>query len=267
MDNNELQQLNSTSQNPHVVTDKNTVTVDAPEMNVEVTDMTPPNADQSQAHRHMHIEGNPCACGEPLPIIDSKPLIAPAISQSDNIANPQNIPSVSEPQDLQITYNPPQGSGQPSAEIADKVAPIQENKPKHPGGRPCEYCARKEEIEKKTAEYLNTCRETKGSIPFIEEIADKLGNDAETLMNWANKKKTDDSLEHPQFFDAIKKIKNYQRLQLMKRTLGRYNPTGAIFQLKANHGFIETEKQIHAGDKDEPITYRVVEDHPIKEDE
>lgn len=143
---------------------------------------------------------------------------------------------------------------------------------KHAGGRPCEYCAKAVEIEVKTNKYLNDCRGkngTKPAIPFLEELADILDVDTETLSNWANKKKEDDSLEHPQFFDTWKKIKNYQKLLLLKRTLGRFNPSGAIFQLKANHGMIETEKTILAGstNKDEKLVIEFVPEKPLPDDE
>jgi len=47
----------------------------------------------------------------------------------------------------------------------------------------------------------------------------------------------------------------------MKRILGRYNPTGAISLLRWHHGMIETQKQILAGEKAEPLEIRIVEDN------
>lgn len=137
-------------------------------------------------------------------------------------------------------------------------------------GAPCKFCGNREIIMKKTNEYIDKCYLSKPpQIPYKEELALILDVDEDTISNWANKRIGEtDSLEHPEFFGAYKKVNTVQKLFLLKRTTGRFNPTGAIFQLKANHGMIETEKKILAGDKDaEPITIKVVEDKPITHDE
>lgn len=138
-------------------------------------------------------------------------------------------------------------------------------------GRPCEYCKDKEEIQKITEAYFKRCYESKPQqIPFIEELALLLDHDDETITLWAKKKRKDiendneeNSLEHPEFSALYRKLKTLQKLFLSKRILGRYNPSGAISLLKWHHGLIETEKQILAGEKNEPLEIVIVEDKTI----
>ena len=106
----------------------------------------------------------------------------------------------------------------------------------------------------------------KATIPFIEELAMILDRDDETIQLWAEKEK-DGVLEHPELHESIKQLMNIQKLRLKQRTLGRYNPTGAIFQLKANHGMIETEKKIVSGDGNTPLLIELVPERPKPEDE
>lgn len=96
-----------------------------------------------------------------------------------------------------------------------------------PAGRPTDYG---DWAVEKAEEYIKYCRENK-EIPYIEELADEwLDCDEDTIANWS---------VHKEFFGAIKRIKMRQKMMLMKGE-------GAmkIFQLKANHGMIETEKRI-----------------------
>ena len=73
-------------------------------------------------------------------------------------------------------------------------------------------------------------------IPYLEEFASNLGVDEDTITNWGKK--------HEEFFGAIKRLKTKQKFQLQKLGLSsKINSTMAIFQLKVNHGFIETEKK------------------------
>lgn len=134
---------------------------------------------------------------------------------------------------------------------------------KDKGGRPCEYCKDKDRILESTNKYIKDCNNpAKLKIPYIEELAIILDVDDDTIVQWAAKKNELKQLEHPEFSAAIKKLKTVQKFRLLNRTLGRFNPTGAIFQLKANHNMIETEKQIHAGDKGAPVelNVKIVED-------
>lgn len=132
------------------------------------------------------------------------------------------------------------------------------------GGRPCEYCANKDEIDKKTMEYINLGREDKPRVLFLIELALRLDKHRETIMNWAHAKNEDGSLQHPLFFDMVKSVEQMQELRLQQRILGRYNPSGAIFLLKTKHGYIESEKRILAGDHKEPLEIVITEDNRMK---
>lgn len=137
-------------------------------------------------------------------------------------------------------------------------------------GRPCEYCKDKEKIQMVVETYMKKHQTfgEKASIPFIEELAMILERDDETIEIWARKADKDGILEHPELHEAIKRLMNVQKLRLLQRTLGRYNPTGAIFQLKTNHGFMETEKKILAGDANGPLLIELVPERPkVYEDE
>jgi len=133
-------------------------------------------------------------------------------------------------------------------------------------GRPCYFCEHRQEMMDKTNEFIERAKsKDKPFIPYEEDLAIfELDVDEDTITNWKNKTIGDTKeLEHPEFFGAIKKLLTLQKLYLLKRTIGRYNPTGSIFQLKVNHGMMETEKKIHMGEKDsEPISIKIIEDAP-----
>jgi len=78
---------------------------------------------------------------------------------------------------------------------------------------------------------------TKGAnIPYLEEFASEIGVDEDTITNWGK--------EHRKFFGAIKRLKTKQKAMLQKLGLhNKVNSSMAIFQLKANHGLMETEKR------------------------
>jgi hypothetical protein len=125
-------------------------------------------------------------------------------------------------------------------------------------GRPCEYCKDKDKIQKLTDDYLIECRTAKPAIiPYFEELVDRLDRMPEIVSEWRDAKNKDGSLEHPEFSKSIGKLKNLQKLKLFHRTIGRFNPTGAIFQLKVNHGLVEVSKNIQAGDSDNPVKYEI----------
>ena len=132
------------------------------------------------------------------------------------------------------------------------------------GGVPCQYCLNKDKIQKTTEDYLLNCRTAKPiRMPYIQELADILDCDKQQIRDWQLKKNDKDELEHPDFDLAVKKLWNLQELRLLSRTLGRYNPTGAIFQLKVNHKYIETEKKLLANDNNEPLRIEFVDEKPI----
>lgn len=149
-----------------------------------------------------------------------------------------------------------------------KLAQVKTKTPAVPGAGPkCQYCEHKEKIQNLVDTYLSKFRTKNGgeklAIPFIEELADVLDYPSRTLENWYNRKDKGGQDEHPDFIASYDKLMNIQKLRLKQRTLGRYNPTGAIFQLKANHGMIETEKKILTGDSNEPLLIEIVNEKKI----
>jgi hypothetical protein len=134
------------------------------------------------------------------------------------------------------------------------------------GGRPCEFC-KDPTIQSRADKYISECNsEIKPKIPYIQEFAMLVDVDRDTIVDWANKKLENGELEHPMFYRTVKKLMTHQEFRLLQRTLGRFNPTGAIFQLKVNHKYIETEKKILGGDSNEPLEIRIVEDKLLPED-
>lgn len=149
------------------------------------------------------------------------------------------------------------------------VKPIPQDTNKNgTAGRPCEFCERAEELMKTTEQYLKDCREAKpAKTPFMEELADILDCDADRVSLWARKEKTEGVLEHPEFYGLWLKVKNLKKLRLLQRILGRYNPTGGIFQLKTEFGMVETEKHILGGDMTDPLKIIITEERAIPTDE
>lgn len=99
-----------------------------------------------------------------------------------------------------------------------------------------------------TRQYIDSCSRESTELPTIEGIALVLGVNDETIGIWAKK--------YPEFDEVIKDLKAKQKTQLMNDGLyggKEINSTMAIFLLKVNHGMIETEKKILAGEIDNPI--------------
>lgn len=145
------------------------------------------------------------------------------------------------------------------------VKPIPQDTNKNgTAGRPCECCKNMEVVLQVTQDYLSEARNARKSnkpfIPYQQDLADRLDIDADTVWAWATKKTNTGDLEHPEFAGLVKSLNNIKELLLLQRTTGRYNPTGAIFQLKTKHGYIETEKRIlNGGEDNEPLEIRIVE--------
>jgi hypothetical protein len=137
------------------------------------------------------------------------------------------------------------------------------NLAKH-NGRPCKFCENKAEFIKISKEYLASCiREDKPRIPYLNELAIKLQAHRETFYEWRQSEH-----DHGEFPYLIKELETIQEFRLQQRIMGRYNPTGGMFLLKTKHGYIETEKQILAGDKAaEPIHITITEEKPTLTDE
>lgn len=111
-----------------------------------------------------------------------------------------------------------------------------------------------------TQEYVERYKQLKTKQPYIEELALELGVDDTTICNWAEATNEDGSRKYPEFFAAIKMLKTLQKFRLLEKTLYQF-PTGAIFQLKANHNMIESEKRILQGEKSaDPIKIIVTEE-------
>lgn len=177
-------------------------------------------------------------------IVCNKPVLT-----SDNITNPQAIPETT-PQSTPIVDN--------SADQPQNTEPLQgevvENKPKHPGGRPSKY---NEAMLQKAKDYYDLCRgktDGKKRMPFIEELAMECDVDDKTINTWTNEP------DNTEFRATIEKLKNLQKLRTVQQGYGAKNPTFAIFMLKANHGMVETEKRILAGERDsEPMNIQITD--------
>lgn len=203
-------------------------------------------------------------------IISPEGTAAPVGVPPANTPISPSIPQNIQNQNIQLSTEQKEAINRGEAVVLDpKGFPllsngeIQDNKPKNLGGRPCEYCKNKDSVEKKVQGFIDRCTTSekgKTIMPFLEELCLELDIDEDTMSNWANKKTPENEAEHPWFFGAYKKLRMVQKLRLQQRTMGRYNPTGAIFLLKANHGYMESEKKILAGDRNEPLQIEIIEE-------
>ena len=132
----------------------------------------------------------------------------------------------------------------------------QETNKNNTAGRPCEYCKDAERLLKISTDYFVKCKEPK-MIPFIEEWALELDINDSTLVAWADKINAKGELEHPEFNTIYTKLKNLQKLRLKQKALGRFNPHGALTLLRFDHGAMETEKRIIAGDPNAPQKFDI----------
>lgn len=148
---------------------------------------------------------------------DSQPQIA-----SDNIVNPEIINEVSKTAPAVV-----------ASEVQQPVEIIPRKRP----GQPTKY---NEKMLQKAKDYLTFSLKNK-NLPLIEELARLCEVDTDTINNWSN--------ESYEFFGAIKRIKELQKERIILKGFSAKNPTFSIFMLKANHGMIETEKQIQETDR------------------
>ena len=148
---------------------------------------------------------------------DSQPQIA-----SDNIVNPEIINEVSKTAPAVVQ------------EIIQQPVEIVEKRRR---GQPTKY---NEGMLQKAKKYLEFSLHNK-NLPLIEELARLCEVDTDTINNWSN--------ESYEFFGAIKRIKELQKERIILKGFSAKNPTFSIFMLKANHGMIETEKQIQETDR------------------
>lgn len=103
-----------------------------------------------------------------------------------------------------------------------------------PMARPTKY---RKEIPEQVDRYVAECKEKK-TIPWLEEIAYIFGIHKETVQAWQKK--------HEEFSVSCKKLLTQQELALKIVGLKKGGAM-AIFLLKANHNYIETERIQHEG--------------------
>ena len=146
------------------------------------------------------------------------------------------------------------------------------------GGRPCEFCPQGEEILKKIELYAAYCMgdvDEKMHPPFLEELCgykylNILVADIYRWIEYAKPMPHDlnHRIElHSALSDAVKRILQQQKQFLLNHSLFNNQVSGAIFQLKANHGMIETEKRILAGSTKEPLEIIITEEDRKKDGE
>jgi len=112
-----------------------------------------------------------------------------------------------------------------------------------PAGRPTKY---NDDMLAQAQQYLQYCIDVPSAVPYGEELAIKLGIDDETILEWAK--------IHPEFSATVKGVKRLQRQRLQGLGLhNRVNPTMAIFLLKANHGFVDIQRQEVTGKDGGPV--------------
>jgi len=127
-------------------------------------------------------------------------------------------------------------------------------------GRPTHYNKNIDYVQKAN-EYLQTCGREQTKLPKLTEFYRIIGISKQCADEWKDK--------YPDFGDACKKVEESQQEELIDDGLfggKEVNPGMAIFLLKANHGMIETEKKVIAGDNKSPFEVRIVEDKPLPEE-
>lgn len=124
----------------------------------------------------------------------------------------------------------------------------------HNAGRPSKY---NEELQQKAEAYYQKCIDKK-QVPFIQELQLELGITRETVNEWKTAKYENGNLKFPAFSDIAFKIDTLQELALLKRGIGGKAATFNMFLLKTKHGYIETDKQILAGDSDNKLEIVIV---------
>lgn len=135
---------------------------------------------------------------------------------------------------------------------------------KNKGGRPRKFKDDEvEKMQKMIDEYFEFCdnrmktvfHEKLGEIavsnpaPYtMSGLANKLGMDRDTLINYSKKNK---------FFGTIKKARNRVQEDVENRLMETHNQSGAIFNLKNNFGWKDKTEQEHSGQQKIIVVTRV----------
>lgn len=88
------------------------------------------------------------------------------------------------------------------------------------------------EVSRVIDAYLAECI-TKKRVPFMIEVALKLGISQDTLTSY---------LQKPAYADVIKKLKNSTELALLRKVIDDNKPVGGIFLLKSLFKYVEGDK-------------------------
>lgn len=113
-------------------------------------------------------------------------------------------------------------------------------------GRPSKFNAG---MIEKAKDYYSLCsgkKDGKKRMPFMEELAIMCDVNDDTLYEWMSL--------NEEFSETISKLKTLQKLRVIQQGFGAKNPTFPIFMLKANHGMMETEKQVLVQDRDVKVS-------------
>ena len=106
-------------------------------------------------------------------------------------------------------------------------------------GRPCEY---RDMYVDSVDEYIATTGKYNMELPTKEGFALWIGVDDDTLDNWANAKDENGKLIRPEFFGALKKLMQKQKVQLINDGIyggKEVNSTIVKLLLQNNHGMKE----------------------------
>jgi hypothetical protein len=130
----------------------------------------------------------------------------------------------------------------------------------HAGGRPSKY---DDSFTQEVDNYIATTGKENMEVPTKEGFALWIGVDDDTLDNWANAKDDKGELIHKEFFGALKKLMQKQKVQLINDGIyggKEVNSTIIKLLLQNNHGMKERVDQT-TNDKDlEPVLVKFLND-------
>lgn len=86
---------------------------------------------------------------------------------------------------------------------------------------------------KRVDQYVDTC-EANHVVPYVEELIGILGIEEKTHAWWMGK--------YISYYKAVKRLYRVQKVLLMRYSMTKQAAAGSIFQLKVNHGMIETNR-------------------------